>query len=1210
LNAYTFHITLYDLAFTGTIFIGLTFIALLWFVKKVNRLANRFLTLTLAAIVLWITRVLFIDLRLETYFPYWSRLPLQFSLIIGPSLYFYVLKITQSEYKLRGKDLLHFSPLLLQQGVLILAIRQSINTGAATYDTLVFLQINPVLHLAAFISIGIYLFQSFRLIERFYKRLKFNEQNDRYRCELRWLYRLLTGFGLMFLLLAFFAAIDFIYLHHKQGESSYYSLYVLLGIMMIWIAAAGFLQPDVAAVVLPPRALKQTVTLPLKQKGNWLKKAMEVNLFYQDAELTLNSLADKLNIPAHELSRIINTALKKSFNDFVNEYRVAEVTRRMQDPAYNHITLLGIAYDSGFNSRTTFHRTFKQMTGKSPAEYKARQQKGIPSYNLEHRPRFAAIISNHETAPMWSRQKLNRNVMFKNYLKVAWRNIIKNKSSSVINISGLAVGMAVTILIGLWIFDELSFNKSFKNYNSIGQVMMKQMDIDGWDTYKSIAIPLSTDLRDNFKDEFKAAVLSTGPQDHIVSAGEAKFTQAGAFMQPEAPDMFSLDMIKGSSRSALADPHSIILSQSLAEKLFGDSDPVGKLLKIDNLYTANITGVYKDLPHNTELTDIKFIAPFDLMKTVPGWNTDREVNWSNNGPVLYVQLNPGWSFEAASAKIKHEKFNHIDRAEQLKRKSEVFLQPMRNWHLYNRFNHAISVTSPQLQFVWLYGIIGVFVLLLACINFMNLSTARSEKRAKEVGIRKAVGSVRSQLVSQFYSESLLVALCAFVVSLILVLLALPWFNQVADKQITILWGNLVFWLCCLGFTLFTGLVAGSYPALYLSGFNPVTVLKGTFKAGRFAAIPRKILVVVQFTVSITLIIGTIIVYRQVLFSKSRPIGYSKEGLVYIDMQTDDIYKHFDAFRNDLLKTGAATDAAESDGAINQLSSNNGGFSWKGKNPTVADKIYFGTIGVSPEFGKTAGWQFTDGRDFSRETVAGDSNAYVINEAAMKYMGLKNPVGETIQRDGKNFRIIGVIKDVLMESPYEPVSPTVFFLGPWYHATVNIRINPRNTTSDALAKIEPVFKKYAPAMPFDFKFADTDYAKKFGVEDRIGKLAGCFAGLAILISCIGLFGLASFVAEQRTKEVGIRKVLGASVANLWNMLSKDFVVLVLLSCLIAMPVAYYFLHQWLQQYQYRTNIAWWIFAAAAAGAMVITLFTVSFQAIKAALANPVKSLRSE
>ena len=1022
------------------------------------------------------------------------------------------------------------------------------------------------------------------------------------------LHRVLAAFGLLWLLWIPIKVADYFYDRYQLDIHVYYPLYFFLAAVIIWIGIE----------VLKPAAKKDelsSVSNPLipaelRQKGAWLKKVIKEKRYYEDAELSLGSLAERLDLHPHELSRIINMVLKKNFNDFINEYRVRDVARKMQDPAYNQFTLLGIAYDSGFNSKSTFNLIFKKMTGKTPAEYKSGLEKELLSYNLGRHPRSAAIISYRETTPKWSDVKINRTHMLKNYLKIAWRNLIRNKVSSFINVGGLAVGMAVAILIGLWIFDEVSFNRSFKNYNSIGQVMMKQIDIDGWDTYKSVSIPLNTDLRINFKDEFKAVVLSTGTLEHIVSFNEGKFAQSGSFMQPEAPDMFSLDMLKGSSHSALVDPHSIILSQSLAEKLFGSNDPMGKLLKIDNQYTASVTGVYRDLPYNTEFADVKFIAPFDLMKTLPTWNADREVNWNNNGPVIYVQLNPNRSFADVSARIKNEKFNHVDKARQQKMRSEVFLQPMSNWHLYDKFDHGVAITSPQLQFVWLYGIIGIFVLLLACINFMNLSTARSEKRAKEVGIRKAVGSLRLQLVSQFYSESLLVALFAFIISLILALLALPWFNNVADKQISILWNNPAFWLACLGFTLFTGMIAGSYPVLYLSSFNPVKVLKGTFKAGRFAAVPRKILVVIQFTVSIILIIGTIIVYRQVLFSKSRPIGYSKEGLIYIDMQTDDIHKHFDAFRNDLLKTGAVTNVAESDGTINQLFSNNGGFSWRDKDPGATDKIYFGTIGVSPDFGKTAGWQFIGGRDFSRATVTADSDAYVINDAAVKYMGLKNPVGETIKRDGKNFRIIGVIKDVLMESPYEPVSPTVFFLGPWSHATVNIRITPFYVTADALAKIEPVFKKYAPAMPFDFKFADADYAKKFATEDRVGKLAGCFAGLAILISCLGLFGLASFVAEQRTKEVGIRKVLGASVVSLWNMLSRDFVILVLLSCLIAMPIAYYYLSQWLQHYQYRTNISWWIFAFAATGAIAIALITVSFQAIKAALANPVKSLRSE
>jgi putative ABC transport system permease protein len=1063
--------------------------------------------------------------------------------------------------------------------------------------------------LVALISVVMYLYRAHRLIQDFHKRLK-ADVGDRYQRQLRWLQYLLAVFGVLWLLWIPYTTVDYFYYHHQSGIYAYYPFYLLLAVMITCTVFAIFLGPEVEVPVQLPPASKPKPPAELVQKGIWLQKIVEANLLYQDAELSLGSLAEALEMFPHELSRIINLGLGKNFSDFINEYRIREVTRKMQDPVYDRMTLLGIALDSGFNSKTTFNRAFRQLTGKSPAEYKAGLKKERPIYNMEPVFGSVAIISYNETTPMWSHQKLNRNYMFRNYLKIAWRNLIKNKFSSIINIGGLALGMGVTMLIGLWILDELSFNKSFKNYARIGQVMIRHNDLDGLDVNKSMAIPLGTDLRTNFRGDFKEVVMSTRTEDHIISSGEEKFTQSGRYMQPEAPGMFSLTMLKGSSRSALTDPHSVILSQSLAKTLFGDSDPMDKLLKIDNKLNAKVTGVYQDMPGDTEFNDVKFIAPWDLMKSSSSWYPSRETDWNDNGIVIYTRISENQSFENVSAKIKDEKFNHLNRERKKIDNPAVFLQPMSRWHLYNKFEHGVSVTSPQLQFVWLYGIIGVFVLLLACINFMNLSTARSEKRTKEVGIRKVVGSLRSQLISQFYSESLLVALIAFIVSLVLVQLALPWFNQVAGKQITILWDKPVFWLACIGFTLFTGLVAGSYPALYLSSFNPVKVLKGTFKAGRLAAIPRKVLVVIQFTVSITLIIGTIIVYRQVLFSKSRPVGYSREGLVYINMQTDDIHKHFDAFRDDLLKTGAVANAAESNGTINELWSNNGGFSWKGKDLTAGDKMYFGTIGVTPEFGKTAGWQFTDGRDFSRVTVISDSNAYVINEAAVKYMGLKNPVGETIQRDGKNFRIVGVIKDVLMESPYKPVTPTVFFLGTWYHATVNIKINPHSSTSDALGKIEPVFKKYAPAMPFNYQFADTDYAKKFAAEDRVGKLAGCFAGLAILISCVGLFGLASFVAEQRTKEVGIRKVLGASVANLWSMLSKDFVGLVMLSCVIAIPTAYYFLHQWLQQYEYRTNISWWIFAIAVAGAMVITLLTVSFQAIKAAIANPVKSLKSE
>ena len=448
---------------------------------------------------------------------------------------------------------------------------------------------------------------------------------------------------------------------------------------------------------------------------------------------------------------------------------------------------------------------------------------------------------------------------------------------------------------------------------------------------------------------------------------------------------------------------------------------------------------------------------------------------------------------------------------------------------------------------------------------------------------------------------------AFVVALLLVQLSLPWFNEVADKKMSVLWSNPIFWLLGLGFTMLTGIIAGSYPAVYLSSFEPVKVLKGTFRVGRFASVPRKVLVVLQFTVSVTLIIGTIIVYRQIQFSKNRPIGYSRDGLMMIQMKSPDFYGKFDVLRTELKNAGAIVELAESSSPLTAVWSNNGGLTWQGKDPNLdAD---FATIWVTHEFGKTVGWQFKEGRDLSR-AFSTDSSALVINEAAVKFMGIKNPVGTVVRWGDKDYKVIGVIKDMLMDSPYEPVKQSIYLLSYENVNWINLKLNPSKSASESIAKIESVFKKLIPSAPFDYKFADSEFAAKFKTEERIGKLATFFAVLAIFISCLGLFGLASFVAEQRTKEIGIRKVLGASVANLWQMLSKDFVLLVIISCFIATPIAYYFMNEWLQKYDYRSEIAWWVFAASGMGALVITLLTVSYQAIRAALMNPVKSLKTE
>ena len=795
--------------------------------------------------------------------------------------------------------------------------------------------------------------------------------------------------------------------------------------------------------------------------------------------------------------------------------------------------------------------------------------------------------------------------MIKNYLKIAWRNLTRSRAHTFINITGLSVGMAVAMLIGLWIWDELSYDKYFKSYDRIVQVMQHQTFNGNVGTQSDIPMPLGYKLRDDYKNDFKYVVLSTWTYAHILSFGDKKLTQQGNYMQAEAPDLFTLKMIKG-TRSGLKDPSSIILSASLAKALFGDTDPMLQPLKIDNKWNVKVTGVYEDLPHNSSLAEIAFIAPWDLYMT-----THQKTNitkWGNNSWQLFAQLSPNADINKVSARIKDLKLNAFTAEGNklgLSFKPTVFLHPISKWHLYSEFKNGIN-TGGAIQFVWMFGIIGVFVLLLACINFMNLSTARSEKRAKEVGIRKTVGSLRSQLIGQFLIESVLISAFAFLFSILLVLLILPWFNQVANKTMQILWANPMFWILGLGFSLVTGLIAGSYPAFYLSSFKPVKVLKGTFKAGKLASLPRKVLVVVQFAVSVTLIIGTIIVFRQVQFTKNRPIGYDRTGLIQVEMKTDAIHQHFAAVRNDLLQSGAIVEMAESDSPLTGVYSNNSGLTWRDKDPNLQDD--FGTVPVSHEFGKTAGWKLTDGRDFSRDILT-DSSGIVLNEAAVKFMNFKHPVGETIKWY-KDFKVIGVVKDMVMSSPYEPVKPTIFYITPYAPGIVDIRLNTGKSASEALRKIETVFKQYDPASPFDYKFTDEEYAKKFANEERVGKLAGFFTLLAIFISCMGLFGMASFMAEQRTKEIGVRKVLGASVFGLWRLMSIDFVVLVSISLLIAIPTAYYFMQGWIKDYKYHAELSWWIFGATAIGSITITLLTVSYQSIKAALMNPVKSLRSE
>ncbi len=793
--------------------------------------------------------------------------------------------------------------------------------------------------------------------------------------------------------------------------------------------------------------------------------------------------------------------------------------------------------------------------------------------------------------------------MIKNYFKIAWRNLLKSKGYSAINIGGLAVGMAVAMMIGLWIWDELSFDKYHKNYDRIARVMQNQLFNGVVESQFSNPYKLSQEIKSKYGSDFKYVLQSSWNSQHTLAYGEKKLLKQGMFFERQAPDMLSLKILKGTA-DGLKEMNSIMLSESVAKAYFGNEDPINKILRLDNKADVKVTAVFEDLPYNTFFRDMKFLLPWELYLQQNPWIKQMEDPWGSNFTQTFALLNDNADMKKVSAKIKNVKYDAIGPSEK-RFKAAMFLQPMKNWHLRDEFKNGVNV-GGRIQYVWLFGIVGLFVLLLACINFMNLSTARSEKRAKEVGVRKAIGSARGQLIAQFFSESFLVVMVAFVFSLFLVTALLPFFNEVADKKIAMLWSNPVFWIMGIGFSIFTGLVAGSYPALYLSSFQPVKVLKGTFRIGRFASIPRKVLVVMQFAVSVALIIGTIVVFRQIQHAKNRPVGYDKQSLVWSGTNSV-MHSKFEALRNELKSSNAVVEIAESASSMTEVWNSNGGFMWEGKDPNQA--VDFPNTGVTLEYGKVIGWQIKEGRDFSKD-FATDSAAFILNESAVKFIGLKDPIGKTITWNDQPFIVIGVVKDMLVESAYQPIRASMYHYTKDEGNILVMKMNPKLSANDALTKIENIFKKYDPATAFEFKFVDEDFARKFGNEERIGKLASLFAVLAIFISCLGLFGLASFVAEQRTKEIGIRKIVGASVFNLWQLLSKDFVLLVIIACAIAAPLAWYGMHNWLQQYDYRAAISWWIFGAAIGGALLITILTVSFQAVKAALANPVKSLRTE
>lgn len=787
--------------------------------------------------------------------------------------------------------------------------------------------------------------------------------------------------------------------------------------------------------------------------------------------------------------------------------------------------------------------------------------------------------------------------MFKNYCKIAFRNLFRNKAFSLINICGLAIGMASAILILLWVQNELGFDRFYSKTDRL--YMMYNRDKVNGETQVWNATPkiLAGTLKKDYP-EVADATRFTNITFLVSSSINKRFNLRGAFTDPGFLSMFDFPLLQGKATDALKNNNNIVLTEKLAVKLFGKEDPVGKIVTIDSTARFTVSAILKDLPDNTSF-DFEYLLPWSFVKSL-GWDDDK---WSNFSTRTYALLKPNTSQAAFDAKVKDVIISHSTET------TQVFTQPVSRLHLYSK-NENGYLTGGLIETVRLFSLIAAFILLIACINFMNLSTARSEKRAKEVGIRKVAGAYKSNLVMQFIGESMLIAIIAFGIALLIVELSLPAFNQLTKKQLLIDYTNPIQWLYATGFILFTGLIAGSYPAFYLSSFMPVKVLKGSFKAANALVTPRKVLVVMQFSFAIILIICTVIVERQIRYAENRDAGYNRENLIYAFTQGD-ADKNYLLIKQDLLTTGAATSVTKSASPITQRWFSNWGFSWPSS--TESDKkTDFIQMGADAGFVKTIGATLLEGRDIDTYQYPTDTSAMLLNETAVKAMHLKNPVGTSVKSGtGTMYHVVGVIKDFVLESPFEQKISPLMITGPLnFFQVIHIKLNPAQPTGKSLAEAENIFKKYNPLYPFEYAFADESYANKFRAQQQTGKLAALFAGLTIFISCLGLFGLASYMAENRIKEIGVRKVLGASAASLASLLSKDFLKLVLIAFLIASPVAWYAMHQWLAGYTYRVNIEWIVFLGTGIVSMLIALLTVSYQAIKAAIANPVKSLRTE
>ena len=789
--------------------------------------------------------------------------------------------------------------------------------------------------------------------------------------------------------------------------------------------------------------------------------------------------------------------------------------------------------------------------------------------------------------------------MLRSYLNVAWRNLWKNKLFSFINILGLALGMACSLMIMMWVQDELRMDRFHQHDSRLYRVMENQQYTGAINTYASTPGILAENIVKDMP-EIQLASQILWESTPLFTAGNVFEKEKGRYVQGDFLTMFSFPLKAGDPKTALKRPDGLVISQKLADKYFKGKNPMGQTVRIDNTDDVLVTGVLADIPEASSL-QFDFLLNYNQWQKSNKWATE----WGNNGPRCYVLLAPNVSIDKVNAKIK----NYV-KTKNKDSNVDLFLQNYGESYLYSNWD-AGKQNGGRIEYVKIFSVVAIFILAIACINFMNLATARSVKRAKEVGVRKVVGAYRNSLMAQFLGESMLITLLSLVFSVLIVLLMLPVFNTLTEKHLSLDFSNPSFLVLLVSLSLITGLIAGSYPALFMASLNPVVILKGSLKVKSSAMYFRKGLVVLQFGLSIMLIFGTLVVYRQIQFIQTKNLGYDREGLVYMPLEGD-LQKNFQAFRQDLEKKPGIKSVTCAQADPLEVGSSTQGVRWPGKDTTQL--VLFSQNAISFDYIKTMGIKLLGGRDFSTD-YSTDTTNYLINEAAARKMGYKDPVGKEMTMWGKKGKIVGLMKNFHFNSLHTAIDPLILHLQRGVNDTTNnwgsvlVRTQP-GQTKQALASMEASFKQFNPYFPVKYAFTDQEFANLYKAENTVSKLSGYFAFLAIFISCLGLFGLAAFTAEQRTKEIGIRKVLGASVGNLVGMLSKDFIQLVLLAALIAFPLGWYFLTGWLGKYAYRITIDWWYFLVVIALALLIALVTVSFQSIKAALMNPVKSLKTE